>query len=390
MPDLILYSLFAFLAGITLNLMPCVLPVMPFKIQALLREIKSDLRSRILAAAALLAGSLGVFLTLGIATVYLGLIWGELFQSPVFQGALSLFLLFAAVATFADWSVRLPQFIYRIPAQKYMGAVLTGALAGILSTPCSGPFLGSVLAYSVTQPPAGALVLFLSIGLGLAFPYVILMTWPGLLNRLRFSGPWTVQLKHVLGFILLAGATFFSRSLLPEMAHAPAWSLLNAAIIIWAIVLIITTRSWSQRIVPVVALGAVVIIIVVTAGLQSTRYELHWQSFSEAGLKQARVDARPVMIEFTADWCLNCKVLERTVFKSPKVVTAVRKTGMLPLRVDITEVSEKNNALLTSYNGYAIPYIVLLDRKGVVSQRFTGMFKARTLVDAIIKAGNSS
>ncbi len=85
MPDLIRYSLVAFLAGITLNLMPCVLPVMPFKIQAVLREIKSDLFARILAAMALLAGSVGFFLVLGTATVYLGLIWGELFQSRFFQ-----------------------------------------------------------------------------------------------------------------------------------------------------------------------------------------------------------------------------------------------------------------------------------------------------------------
>jgi thiol:disulfide interchange protein len=391
MHDLILYSLFAFFAGITLNLMPCVLPVMPFKIQAVLREINSDLGSRIFAALALLAGSVGFFFILGIATVYLSLIWGELFQSSLFQGALILFLLFSAVVTFANWSLRLPQFLYRIPAPKYLGAILTGALAGILSTPCSGPFLGSVLAYSVTQPPAGAMVLFLSIGIGLAFPHVILLIWSGLLDRLRFSGPWTVQMKHVLGFIMLSGAVFFSQPLVPELVHTVGWVLLIGAIVIWTIFFVIKSSAWSQRIFAVVTLGIVAIFVMIaTGGITSTTSELNWQPFDEKLVKQALVSGRPVMIEFTADWCLNCKVLEKTVFKSSKVAAAVQKTAMMPLRVDLTAVSEENKTLLARYQGYAIPYVVLIDAKGAVSKKYTGVFRAKTLVEGILKTGDAS
>ncbi len=388
MNELFLYGIFAFLAGIALNLMPCVLPVIPFKIQTVLGEIKSDFGSRILAAVALMAGSVGFFFVLGIATVYLGLIWGELFQSRVFLGALSLFLLVSGVATFTNRSLRLPQFIYRIPARKYMGAALTGALAGILSTPCSGPFLGSVLAYSVTRTPVGAMVLFLSIGIGLAFPYMILLAWPGLLNRFRFSGPWTIQIKHVLGFILLGGAVFFSRPLVSETVHRAGWILLMVAIIIWAVFFVIKSSAWSQRVFPVTALGAIAIGVLVSAGgVKSAHGELNWQPFNEGWIKQALVDNRPMMIEFTADWCLNCKVLEKTVFKTQKVAAAVQKTGMITLRVDITNVSEENKTLLARYKGYAVPFVVLLDRKGKVVERFTGVFKAGTLVDAIVKTG---
>lgn len=390
MPNLILYSLFAFMAGILFNLMPCVLPVMPFKIQAILREIKSDRVSRLLAAMALLAGSVGVFLILGIAMVYLGLIWGELFQARLFQGGLSLFLLLSAVATFADWAVRLPRFLYRFPAQKYMGAVATGALAGILSTPCSGPFLGSVLAYSVTQAPASALVLFLSIGIGLAFPYVILLTWPGLLNRLRFSGPWTVQIKHCLGFILLGGAVFFSRPLVPAVIHTTGWLLLTGAIVVWALRLVVRAGTWSERALPITVLGSLAMIaLMTTGGLMNAPGDLNWQPFSEDKLKLARSEARPVMIEFTADWCLNCKVLEKTVFRSQTVAAAVKKTVLLPLRVDITEVNAANKALLTRYKGFAIPYVVLLNREGLVSDQLTGIFSAQTMAAAILKAGGA-
>ena len=171
MTELFVNSLLAFVAGILLNFTPCVLPVIPFKIQAVLKEIGGDLRSRLLAAGSLLAGSLLFFLILGGATAYLGLTWGALFQSRIFLGVLSAFLLFSAVATFADYSFNLPQLFYKMPVHRYLGAFLTGALAGVLSTPCSGPFLGSVLAYTVTQPPTIIMAIFVSIGIGLAFPY---------------------------------------------------------------------------------------------------------------------------------------------------------------------------------------------------------------------------
>jgi len=391
MSDFFLYSLFAFLAGVTFNLMPCVLPVMPFKIQALLRELESTLTSRALAAAALLGGSIGFFLLLGFATISLGLLWGELFQSRWFQGALSLFLLLAAVATFAEWSLSLPQFLYQVPARKYVSAALTGALAGILSTPCSGPFLGSVLAYAVAQPPANVLVLFISIGIGLAFPYVVLMTWPGLMDRLRFSGPWTLQVKQFLGFILLGGAVFFSRPLVPKVIHSAGWLALGGAMLVWACRYLVKSRAWSQRVVPMLAVGSILIALGLTAGiLRFGEVDLDWQPFEEAALVKARANVQPVLIEFTADWCLNCKVLENTVYKTAKVTQAVQATKMLTLRVDITEVSAAKKALLVKYRGYAIPFLVLLDRQGEVSHTFTGLMTDTALAAAIKKAGGVS
>jgi thiol:disulfide interchange protein DsbD len=333
-----------------------------------------------------MAGSVGFFLMLGLASIYLGLIWGELFQSQIFLGALSLFLLFSAIATFANWSMPLPQFFYKIPARKYLGAMLIGAFAGILSTPCSGPFLGAVLAYSVTLPPSGVIVLFLSIGTGLAFPYVILLIWPQFLNKLQFSGIWTLQIKHILGFILIGGALFFSSALVPETLHKAGWILLIIAILIWAIMFIIKPNEWSQRVFPAIAIFLITsIAIVTTASIKPAHNELNWQSFNETLIKQARANKRPVMIEFTADWCINCKVLEKTVFKSKKVMAAIKKAGMVTLRVDLTQVNKKNKAILAKYKGYALPYVVLLDKQGSMSEHFTGIFKPKTLVDAIIK-----
>jgi thiol:disulfide interchange protein len=204
MTQLLGYGLLAFWAGVLLNFVPCVLPVIPLKIRAVLHEIKGDVRSRLFAAAALLSGSLFFFLILGGTTAYLDQTWGELFQSKLFLAALSVFLFLAAVTTLSDWSVPLPKFVYKVPIHRYSGAFFTGALAGILSTPCSGPFLGSVLAYTLTQRPAIVLIIFSSIAVGLSSPYVFVLVWPDLMNRLSFSGLWTMQVKQILGFVLLS------------------------------------------------------------------------------------------------------------------------------------------------------------------------------------------
>ncbi len=395
MNELLLHCVLAFFAGIALNFMPCVLPIMPFKIQAVLREIKSNLTSRMLAAAALLAGSLGFFMIIGLASVYFGLLWGELFQSRYFLIGLSLFLLLSGVATFFDRSIllsgSLPQFFYKIPARKYWRAALTGTLAGILSTPCSGPFLGSVLAFSLTRTPVEVILLFLSIGIGLSFPYVVLLIWPGLSDRLQFSGAWTARIKQVFGFVLLAGAVFFSKSLVMESVYWAVWILLMAGILLWVLMLTIRSRAWHHRAAGFMAIGLLIFFAITSmADIQSTQDQLDWQAFDEAAINKAIASKHPVMIEFTADWCLNCKVLEKTVFKSEKILAAVQDTAMVPLRVDITRVNKENKDLLTRYKGNALPFVVILDKKGMVIERLTGVFKTNILVNAILKTGETS
>jgi len=379
MTELIGYSVTAFLAGMLLNVMPCVLPVIPFKIQAVMRGIGGDIRSRVFAATFLLLGSFSFFLVLGGVTVYMDLTWGTLFQSKLFITALSAFLLLAAVATLADWAVPLPQVIYRIPIHRYTGSFLTGALAGILSTPCSGPFLGSVLAYALTRPPVIVLTIFSAIAVGLAAPYVLILVWPGLTQRVRFSGAWTAQAKQFLGFVLLAGAIFFGRVLLPQSIHSILWRLFLAAVFIWALVSILRARQWSARLFPLAVVVAGLILLAMT----TTDDHLKWRKFSPAAL-QATLSARqPVLLEFTAKWCLNCEVLEKTTYSDQRVVSTARKSGLVSYQIDMTDFNAGHKALLEKYGVTALPYALLIAPGGNVGQRFAGMFSASTLVDAI-------
>jgi thiol:disulfide interchange protein len=379
MSELLGYSIFAFGAGLLLNFVPCVLPVIPLKIQTVLREIKGDIRSRFFAALSLLAGTMVFFLILGGATAYLGLAWGDLFRSKLFLAGLTAFFLLAGIATLADWSVRLPQFIYRIPIYRYSGAFFTGALAGILSTPCSGPFLGSLLAYSLTQSPGVIILIFSWIGLGLAMPYIIFLLWPGLMKRLSFSGAWTIWLKQILGFVLIAGAVFFGRVFVPEVFHPMLWLFFCIMMLTWAAFRFKRAAGWWGKI---FSLGTVITVLFLVVLAVSAK-QLKWQEFTPESLQNTLAARQPVLIEFTAKWCLNCEVLEKTTYEDKRVVRAASKAKLIPLRVDMTDFNENHRLLLGKYGGTALPFAVLISSDGKVAHRFQSMFSAKTLETAI-------
>lgn len=378
MQTIVYQSTLAFAAGMILNFMPCVLPVMPFKVQALLRETTGATRSRALAAAALLAGSLGFFVVLGAVTAGFGLMWGQQFQHPWFRLLLSLFLFAAAIATFTGWSWRLPQLVYRAPMGRHMGAFLTGALAGVLSTPCSGPFLGSVLAFSATRSALETMAIFSAIGTGLAFPYVVLLLWPGLLARISFSSGLAVNFKIVLGFVLLAASLFFAQGILPPILRQTGWLALVLGIGVWLVFRF--TQGSREGLRPVLIL---VMAIAVVTGFRGVSLDggdagIPWQAYSDQRLAQAA--GQPVLVEFTADWCINCKALERTTFKDKRLLDIIGTMGIIPLQVDLTQVDDQRRELFDRFGGRAIPYIVVIGRQGQLVQRFTGMVGAKTLV----------
>jgi thiol:disulfide interchange protein DsbD len=374
-------SAVAFAAGMILNFMPCVLPVIPFKVQALLRETTGTSRSRALAAAALLAGSLAFFIVLGAVTAGFGLMWGQQFQHPWFRILLSIFLLAAAIATFTGWSWRLPQLVYRVPMSRHLGAFFTGALAGVLSTPCSGPFLGSVLAFTATRSPQETMVIFSAIGTGLAFPYLLLLLWPGLLSRLSFSSRLAVNFKTLLGFVLLAGSLFFVQGFLPPFLHQAGWMTLALAIGVWLVVAFTSGKRVKLRPVLILILAIVVVMGFRGPSVDDGGEGIPWQVYSDHRLEQA--SGRPVLVEFTAAWCINCKALENTTFKDNKLLGIIESMGVVALQVDLTQVDEQRRAIFDRFGGRAIPYIVVLDRQGQLVQRFTGVMGADTLIDAL-------
>lgn len=385
MEGLTLNGLLAFTAGVLLNFTPCVLPVLPFKIRTLLGEIEGTTPSRVIAACALLLGSLMFFVVLGALTAYLGWRWGEIFQSRVFLALLSLLLFASGIAMLLQWSFALPQFLYHLPMRRYADAFLTGVLAAILSAPCSGPFLGSVLAYALTQPPPVVIGLFAAIGTGLAFPYVLLLAAPKLLRYLPKGGRIGAQVEAILAFVLIGGAVFFAQAVLPQSTHVFLWWGIGGVVLVWAVIAIIRGPKITDRLVPLAAL-ATVLFIANTALTVRGEARLPWRPYSAADLEDAHLSGRPALIEFTADWCINCKALEQTVYASPVVIEAALKVKLVPFKVDMTEFDDAHKVLIEQYGGTAIPYAVLIGGQGEIAQTFSGLFTPESLKSALLSA----
>ena len=385
MTDLLVQVVLGFLGGVILNLTPCVLPVIPLKVAPIIRESGQSRSRRAAAAGALLAGTLTVFVLLGAVSALLNMQWGFLFQSRIFLSLLVALLLAMGLLMVLHLPLRLP-----LPGgggtPQRLGPFATGALAGVLSTPCTGPFLGSVLAFSLTQPASTTLVIFTAIGLGLAAPYCLLLAAPGVLNRLPRGGPWLARVEELLGFILLAGGVFFLGSLVGGAVERAFWFALAAAFVCWA-----TWHGWrgsgaAARAVPAAALFAALGAGLANHGVNTQREYLPWQPFSQAVLAGAAASARPALIEFTADWCINCKLLERTVYTDPEVITLGTEHHFVPLRVYLTDADENEQALLRTYGGAGIPFAVVIDRRGRPVRAFPDLFRGADLVSAMRSA----
>ncbi|MDZ7750421.1 MAG: thioredoxin family protein [Gammaproteobacteria bacterium] len=377
--------LLAVVAGAVLNLTPCVLPAIPVKLRMITAAVGAGPGPRWVAAGAVLAGTWTFFGGLALAAGGAAWNWGELFQSPAVRLGLALVLVVLGLMSMAARGFKVPERLYRLGGRGYAEPYLAGLLAALLSTPCTGPFLGGVLAFAVTRPPGHVMAIFLAIGLGLALPYLILLASPRLLARLPKSGPWSRRVHQALGLVLLAGGVFFAAPDLTPAITRLLWGALALTALGWALWVLWQGPDLRARAVPVVCaiLLAPLVPLALDPGDGGPEDVLPWQPFSEAALATARADGRPVLVEFTADWCITCKVLERTVYRHPRTLATAREAGLVTLQVDLTAAIPALQARLLGWGGAGIPFAVVLDGEGEVVKRLPDMFQRDTLVAAI-------
>lgn len=379
------YLLLATAAGLLLNLTPCVLPALPIKLRSIGRVVGHSPIRRLLAGVTFLAGTLTFFGALALATVWLNWTWGTIFQSPTFRTALALILSGLGIWSLAGYGVQPPQWAYRIQGKGYGEPYLAGLLAAVLSAPCTGPFLGGVLAFALTQSPAAIIAIFLAIGMGLALPYLVLLAWPKLLTRMPRGGIWMHRVHQLLGFILLGGAVFFVSTVLPSDFTPVLWSVWSGGLTLWLLRTLYMGPDRAARLVPSLTLVGIIVVAFALGTLVTadSRSSLAWQPLTDSLLTRARSEERAVLIEFTADWCINCKVLEHTVYRDERVLDAVRSAGVLPVRADLTQPSPRLEKYLREFGGAGLPFAVILDAQGNVKKRLPDLFTVETLVAAL-------
>ena len=368
-------------AGALLNLTPCVLPAVPIKVRTILREAGDTAGSRALSATLFTLGSVSFFAALGLLTALAHLQWGVLFQSRWVLTGLVLILVLLAAASFSRRSLPIPGALAQLGGARYFEPFASGMAGGILSTPCTGPLLGGVLVFALTRPTLDIVTLFVAIGLGMAMPYVLLLLHPSWLQRLPRAGAWTEVVRHSFGWLLLAAALFFVQSLLSGWLGNALWLVWLAALALWVVFVAIRARDQRSRWAAVLAALPALLLAYFGSGVWPVAGQgLPWQPLRADAVSQISALHRPALVEFTAAWCLNCRVMERTVYRDPAVLKAVRESGAIALQADLTRPDPALQTLLTRYGGAGLPFLAVLDSRGREVGHLSGLFTAGALI----------
>lgn len=373
----------ALIAGALLNATPCVLPAVPIKLHVLLAEGGRSAPRRFLTGAALLLGSLTFFLTLGALSVALQWSWGAPMGSLLFRGILAATLALAAGLLIFDFGrFPVPQRIANWQGRGPAEGFAVGLGGGVLSLPCTGPFLGGVLAFSLAQSTTLSLALFAAIGTGMALPYLVLLAFPRWAPRGGLNARLGQVVNRVLGFGLLAGALFYAQGFLPEWLQGRgSVSIFIGLLAVWAISAWRSRIPVTERATAMIALISVAAVSVVALRPAGEPTGLQWQPVTRAEARPGQVTG-PALVEFTADWCINCKVLERSVYQAPEVAAAAGES-VDALQLDLTDFDADAQALLQSWGGTGLPYAVVVDDQGKVQHRLRDLFGEDRLIRAL-------
>ena len=411
--------LLAFLGGMLLNIMPCVLPVLTMKLYSLVEQQNVSAAERRVAGFAYSAGIISSFLALAVAVVVLRLsfgqdvLWGFQFQYPAYVAALAGIVWLFGLSLFG---------VFEVPAlganqaatasggEGTAGYFLTGVFATLLATPCSAPFLGTGMGFAFSLSTAGILLFFAVAGLGLAAPFLVIAVVPALFRFLPRPGAWMETFKQLMGFTLVATTLWLVDVLVGQVGSDRGISFL-------AVLLFLSMGAWifgrfggptetaSRQV------GAFAVAVVMTAVGAALFLDLEmasdappvadsafsdldfsesvpWQPFTEERL--AKLQGTTVFVDFTADWCLTCKVNEKTILETSKVRNAMRDMGVVPLKADWTRRDPVITRWLQRYGKAGVPfYLVVPADRSLANIPLSEVITSAGVIAAFRQAGRS-
>ncbi len=420
----------AFAGGLILNLMPCVLPVLSLKIFDFVQRA-GHARWRVFAHG--LTFTLGVLVSFWFLAGLLLILrqggeklgWGYQLQSPSFLVVLCALFFFFSLNLFGVFEMG--YFFTRLGksgghgSSGHLGSFLAGVTATVVATPCTAPFMGSAMGFAFTQSAGVALLVFTWVGLGMAFPYLLLSGFPGLMRILPKPGEWMLHLKQFMGFPLLGTAIWL------------AWILgrqagLEALIALLAVLLLAGISAWilgkwaalhQEKPVRIVAILAALVVFVpafvmVLLFVQQTAHATRenpdslaypggqqkkevlgvWEPFNAQKADIWVKSGKPLFIDFTADWCLSCKVNERIALENHDVQEKLKRLGVGLMKADWTRSDAHITQALAAYGRQSVPLYVLYpgptpDRVHILPEILTPSILLDAL-DSIVPASESS
>jgi thiol:disulfide interchange protein DsbD len=377
--------LLAVLGGLILNLMPCVFPVLSIKAMGLVEQSKKHPQVVRRKGLVFAAGVIGSMLTL--ATILLALRaggeqigWGFQLQSPVFV-TMMIYLLFAVGlnlsgvfevgGSLAGVGDTLTQ------GDSYRASFFTGVLTTLVATPCTAPFMGAAVGAALSQPAYVALAIFFALGVGLSLPYLLLSFAPWLRRSLPRPGAWMDTLKQLFAFPMYASAAWLLWVLAQQTSASALAAALAGAVLIgfaaWGYQKSKTSTGGSRWII----LGITAMAVIVALGLplqlasgatpvksqSGTAADGEWRPYVPAEVASLVASGRPVLVNFTADWCLTCLVNERNAFGDAGVQKLFHDKGVVLVKGDWTNRNQEITQALAQFGRAGVPLYVLYNAK---------------------------
>jgi len=376
--NVLYFMLLALIGGLILNVMPCVLPVLSIKALSLVSHSSSRREMRLSA----LSYTVGVILSFIILAVVIILLkasgelvgWGFQFQNPPFVIVLTVIIMLFALSLFDVFLIRAPGMNTAVRHGSkggLSGSFFSGVFAVLLATPCTAPLLGVALGFAFSQPAPVIILLFSSVGLGLALPFLLIGFIPGASRLLPKPGEWMNTFKELMGFLLIFTVAYLLRSLFFLVGG------INLIRVIFFLVFVsfaawlygrftrptVSTRiQWAGTI--------LALIVIVGSALWLLRFEdsgyaaephgnmqaqTRWEEFSEATLQRYRDAGEPVFLAFTAEWCLTCKTNETTVLHSASIERFFAENKIHLLIGDYTRRDPLISQWLREYKRAGVP-----------------------------------
>lgn len=387
--------LFIFIGGLALNLTPCVYPLIPITVSYFGGESETK-RGRLFVHAALyLLGMSTMYSSMGLFAALTGSLFGGFLQHWAVTVLIAGVMVALSLAMFGFYEIRMPSALTEIGGknrQGFFGTFMMGLTVGIIAAPCIGPFVLGLLTFVGEKgDPLLGFLMFFALSLGLGIPFVVLAMFSGAVSSLPRSGMWMVWVKQVFGFILLTMAVYFLQPLLPKAWYAPVLGLTLAVAGV--------TLGWITK---VAKAGRVFKGIRWVTGLAfiaggvffllpakgETGPRITWEKATASAIEQAKSAGKPVIVDFTADWCLPCKELETFTFSDKAVVEFSRSFVML--KADVTTGGDVEvEGLKKKFNVVGVPTIVFIGKDGAerTELRFVGFADATAFTGKMRSAG---
>ena len=388
--------------GVLLNLMPCVFPVLSMKALALVRTGSAERGRARTEGLAYTVGVLVTFLAVGGALVAARLAgaqvgWGFQLQSPVVVAALAYLLFVIGLNLSGLFAVTGPAGVGGgLARDGAAGAFFTGALAVVVATPCTAPFMATALGFALVQPPLVTLAVFAALGLGLALPFLLVSLVPALARLLPRPGPWMERLKQGLAFPMYASAAWLVWVLARQAGPDAVLAVLAGAVLLafglWLAAPVERRPHRVTRAVGVVAAVVALALLAVPAALRTDAVAAETalgEPWSSDRLAAAREDGAPVFVNMTAAWCLTCKLNERVALSGGRFEDLLARTGTTYLVGDWTNRDAAISAYIDRFAHPGVPLYVVYPAGGGAPEVLPQVLTPRTIAGALEDAAAS-